>query len=207
MNSTWSSTDPNAKKPAQIDAMKKIKWIKIEVKEVSGTQITMSQTYHYDNGTESSQQSLSGDVKYQYLNFIIPSDLNKGDMIPRFITINGTAQLTYIGMNRNVTYAKYVMSFFSINVAQNMYWDRSTGILCEMNAESSIKAQNYTTTTSTSMMIIETDLWKIVTQISCSASKDTITEGSSLLVSGQIDSDLPGKTVTLTYRKPRWLYS
>jgi hypothetical protein len=109
--------------------------------------------------------------------------------------------------NRNVTYAKYVMSFFSINVAQNMYWDRSTGILCEMNAESSIKAQNYTTTTSTSMKIIETDLWKIVTQISCSASKDTITEGSSLLVSGQIDSDLPGKTVTLTYRKPRWLYS
>ena len=43
---------------------------------------------------------------------------------------------------------------------------------------------------------------KITTALSCSVSKDTITEGNSIVVLGSINATLSGKTVTLTYRKP-----
>jgi hypothetical protein len=38
--------------------------------------------------------------------------------------------------------------------------------------------------------------------LSCSISKDTITQGESIVVSGSLNVTLSGKTVTLTYKKP-----
>lgn len=49
----------------------------------------------------------------------------------------------------------------------------------------------------------ETSLWeKIRTALSCSFSKDTITQGGSIAVSGSINATLSGKTITLTYKMP-----
>jgi hypothetical protein len=43
---------------------------------------------------------------------------------------------------------------------------------------------------------------KMPSALSCYISKDTITQGESIVVSGSINVTLSGKTVTLTYRKP-----
>jgi len=45
-------------------------------------------------------------------------------------------------------------------------------------------------------------MWKMMTELSCSVSKDTITQGDSIVISGSLNVTLSGKTVTLTYRKP-----
>jgi len=43
---------------------------------------------------------------------------------------------------------------------------------------------------------------KTMTELSCFVSKDIITEGNSIVVSGSIKATLTGKTITLTYKKP-----
>ena len=205
MNSTWHSTDPNATEPDQIKEQRDVKWMKIDIQEVYGPQITMSQTYLYENGTETQLPPVSGDVNYQFLAFIIPSNLQKGDRISSgFMPFNPVdeAQGIYAGMRRNLTCANFTMSFFGINMTMKMYWDRFTGILCEMNTVTSMQVGSYVSTSSTSTKMTETNLWKIMTKLSCSVSQDTIKEGSSILVSGSIDADLLGRTVILTYAKP-----
>jgi hypothetical protein len=89
-----------------------------------------------------------------------------------------------------------------MNATMKMYWDRFTGILCEMNTTISMQVGSDVTTTSMSTKMTETNQWKIATKLSCSVSKDTITEGGSIPVTGYIDAYLPGKTVILTYTKP-----
>jgi hypothetical protein len=44
--------------------------------------------------------------------------------------------------------------------------------------------------------------WRAPTELSCSVSKNTITQGDGIVVSGSINVSLSGKTVTLTYKKP-----
>lgn len=204
MKGTWHSTDPNATEPDQIRELNDVEWMKIEIQEVYGAQITMSQTYLYVNGTETQLPLVSGNMDYQFLTFIIPSNIQKGGRVPgSYMPFNvDEAQGVYAGMKRNLTYANLTMSFFGVNATMKMYWDGSTGILCEMNTTISMQVGSDLTTRSTSTRMTETNLWKTVTQLSCSVSEDTVKEGGSILVSGSIDSDLLGKTVTLTYRKP-----
>jgi hypothetical protein len=83
-----------------------------------------------------------------------------------------------------------------------MYFDKTTGILCEMLMEASTPTAIYVTTTSTLMKMTDTNMWNIKTALSCSTSKDVITQGQSIVVSGSLNVTLSGKTVTLTYRKP-----
>lgn len=47
-----------------------------------------------------------------------------------------------------------------------------------------------------------TKFGKIPSALSCSVSKDTVTQGESIVVSGSINLTLSGITVTLTYKKP-----
>jgi len=42
----------------------------------------------------------------------------------------------------------------------------------------------------------------MTTELSCSVSKDTLTEGDSIIVSGSLSPALSGKAVTLTYKRP-----
>ncbi|MEM1582786.1 MAG: hypothetical protein QXK89_09820 [Candidatus Bathyarchaeia archaeon] len=68
-------------------------------------------------------------------------------------------------------YIGYSGSFFGMNMTQVTYWDKSTGILCEMFMEISMLTDIYITTILTSQKMIETSLWKITTEVSCSVSK------------------------------------
>jgi hypothetical protein len=199
----WQSTDPSATEPSQIEAFREIAWVKFEVQSVSNTYITILQTYHYKNGTEQSAPPMSGDMATQFITVVIPGNLSGGDVIPGTAApLNSTVSRSYAGANRAVNFLGGSGSSFGMNMTQSMYWDKATGMLCEMFMEISMPTGSYVTTTSTSLMMIETNLWKMATEISCSVSKNTITEGDSIVVSGSLSNTLSGKTVTLTYRRP-----
>jgi len=201
---TWQSTMPGATEPPQIQEMRKIEWLKVEVQGINATIMTILMTYHFKNGTDQTLAPMSGDIATQFLTFIIPSNLSTGDLIAGTAApINGTTIRNYAGMNRTVNYLGFSTSFFGVNMTQIMYWDKATGILCEMLMEMSTITDSYVTTTSTSIEMIETNVGgKTPSALSCSVSKDTITQGESIVVSGSINATLSGKTVTLIYRKP-----
>jgi hypothetical protein len=199
----WWSTDPSATEPSQINEFRKIEWVKFEVQSVSNTYITILQTYHYTNGTEQSAPPMSGDMATQFITVVIPGNLSGGDVIPGTAApINSTITQSYAGADRVVNCLDYSGSSFGMNMTQTMYWDKATGMLCEMFMEISMPTNSYVTTTSTSLVMTETNLWKMATELSCSVSKNALTEGDSITVSGSLSVPLSGKTVTLTYRKP-----
>ncbi|MEM2111912.1 MAG: Ig-like domain-containing protein [Candidatus Bathyarchaeia archaeon] len=203
ITASWQSTDPNATEPPQIEAFREIEWVKFEVQSISNTYIMILQTYYYKNGTEQLPPPMSGDMATQFVTGVIPSNLSEGYVIPgTAATINGTVTRSYAGASRAVNYLSYSGSSFGMDMTQTMYWDKATGILCEMLMEISMPTNGYLTTTSTSLKMIETNLWKVATEISCSVSKDTLTEGESIVVSGSLNATLSGKTIVLAYRRP-----
>ena len=200
---TWQSTDSSAAEPSQIEQLREIEWVKFEIQSVSNTHITILQTYHYKNGTDQSSPPMSGDIATQFITIVIPSDLSEYDVIPGTAApINSTISRSYAGANRVVNFLGYSGSFFGMNTTQIMYWDKATGMLCEMFMEISMPTNSFVATTSTSLVMIETNLWKMATDLSCSVSKNTLTEGDSTVVSGSLSATLSGKTVTLTYKRP-----
>ena len=204
VTATWQSTVPGATEPPQIQEMRKIEWMKVEVQGINATIMTLLMTYHFKNGTDQTLAPMSADMATQFLTFIIPSNLSTGDLIAGTAApINGTITRNYAGVNRTVNYLGFSSSFFGVNMTQIMYWDKATGILCEMLMEMSTITDSYVTTTSTSIRMIETNVGrKTPSTLSCSVSKDTITQGESIVVSGSINATLSGKTVTLIYKRP-----
>jgi len=202
-NYTWQSTDPAATEPPQFQEMRKIEYAKIEVQSINNTTITLLMTYHFINGTDQTLPPMSADMAAQFNTLVIPGNLSEGDIIPGTAApINGTISRSYTGANRVVNYLGYSSSFFGMNMTQNMYWDKTTGILCEMLMETSTLTDSYVTTISMLLKMTETNMWKMMTELSCSVSKDTITQGDSIVISGSLNVTLSGKTVTLTYKKP-----
>jgi len=200
---TWQSTDPSATEPPQIEAFRELEWVKFEIQNVSNTYITILQTYHFKNGSDQLLPSMSSDIATQFITVVIPSNLSDGDVIPGTAApINSTISRSYAGANRVVNYLGYSGSFVGMNMTQSMYWDKATGMLCEIFIENSMSTDSYVTTTSTSLVMIEANLWKMTTELSCSISKSALTEGDSIVVSGSLSAILSGKTVTLTYREP-----
>jgi len=162
ITATWQSTDPNAIKPPQFEELEKIEWVKVEVQSVSDTNITLLQTYHFENGTDQTLPLVSVDMATQFVTIVIPSNLTEGDVIPgTAASINGTIVRSYAGVNRNVNYISFSISSFGMNITQIMYWDKATGILCEMLMETSTPTDSYVTTISTLLNMTETNMWKI----------------------------------------------
>jgi hypothetical protein len=161
VNATWHSSDPNAVEPTQVKEQKQEMWMKIEVENVTNA-ITFSQIIHYQNGTEKALQPTVGDPKQNFLTYIVPSGLKQNDRIPSgYIPFSPVKEITgvYAGMRRSVAYTNFTMSFFGMNATMKMYWDRSTGLLCEMNTTTSTRINSDVSTQSTVTKMIETNLW------------------------------------------------
>ena len=199
---TWQPTDPSAAEPSDIEELRKTEWMEVEVQSVSNTYITIVGTYHFWDGTNKTFASMSADLAEQFLTFLIPSNLSKGDLIPGIGAIDDTVLRSYAGTSRNVNYINSSTYFSGTATTRSwgaMYWDKPTGILCELLMETSTP----TDFRSILLNMTETSLWeKIRTALSCSFSKDTITQGGSIAVSGSINATLSGKTITLTYKMP-----
>ncbi|MEM3580345.1 MAG: hypothetical protein QXH40_07595 [Candidatus Bathyarchaeia archaeon] len=135
-------------------------WVKIEVKSVSGTTVTVLLTMGPSGVSipymPAYGQTLSWDVSTgtgAFSFFIIYANAMVGDSVsgfgvPNLLQIQGEATRTYAGASRRVVYASYS----SYGMQESCYWDKETGVLLEWNMsaggiEFALKA-------------VETNLWQ-----------------------------------------------
>lgn len=137
-----------------------MEWTKVEVQSVSGTSVTLKTTVHYRNGTEDTD-TMNG------TGFIVDTDLSEGDDVLTPIPfgdetpldIAGLKQRTYAGASREVYYVDFDQEEMGMSIDFETYWDKATGILCEVAMSMSGELLEETVDISLSIKIIETNLW------------------------------------------------
>jgi len=123
-------------------------WIKMDVQSVADDNVEVKLTIHLENGTEKTKTD-SGDITAGSGNlslFIIEANLGVNDTIPwttkevtrtseerKKPSINGTVSRSYAGTNREVNYVNTTYTVQAFGVTLEAYWDKATGILCEMS--------------------------------------------------------------------------
>jgi hypothetical protein len=105
-----------------------VTWARMEIQDVEGKIMSVGITVKYSNGTqEEITTTFNLDTGQLGDDFIIPADLNSGDMFfdknVGNITISGVEERTYAGATRTVVYAAISGTTY--------YWDQATGILVE----------------------------------------------------------------------------
>jgi len=139
INVSWTGTGTE---PSSVTEAKKIDWMKIEVKSVSGTNVTVETTGQYKDGTAAPSSSRTIDVaKGSGMDILIPANLEEGDSIPQpsdqAIKINGTVTRTYCGASRSVNFVNITVSHGGTTGTTIMYWDKATGVMVEFYVSSS----------------------------------------------------------------------
>lgn len=171
INVSWNGTETE---PSDITDMKKIDWMKEEVKNVSGTEVTIETTVRYKNGTTAPSSNSTIDVAtggfipFLYMPFLlIAADLKEGDSIWQQSgagKINGTVTRTYCGASRSVNFEDMTIFIPSlkgqtVSYTVKVYWDKATGVMMELYMSLSAT----TSTTQGSMEILykatETNMW------------------------------------------------
>jgi len=206
---SWESTNPNSTMPSEYKELIDIQSIKITIINVSESLINLNLTKNFKNGT-STTYSGTIDVNKQEINIIYgfliirsnakPNELiypsgdntRLGEITTRNYAVGQIETISYI---RNVTSETTYTNF-------EIFYDTVTGVAAEFQYEKRVMSGSYTTTIIESLIVQNSNIWNIKTELSCSASKATITQGESIVVSGSLNVTLSGKTVTLTYRKP-----
>jgi len=178
---TWSSNDPNASKVwygMDLEMFNQTEWMRTEITQVSGTNVTMQSIQHFKNGSDDTSSGWidvdTGDT-VNATTMIISADLNENDAIYTSVDysdwlINETITRTYPDGARetnhiNMTYAvNYTIPpdiegyyFYSMN----FYWDRATGILVEDSFEVINQTGEYLTAWSMVSKITESNVWVI----------------------------------------------
>jgi len=170
----WSSKNPNAVEPQSVTDLKKTDWKLVTVTKVSGTNVTMSVSTKFNNGTQqdsiytanmtSALTTSKEDSEFGFL--IIPAGLSKGDSVRQSaIVINETLTKEFLGEDREVNYAGLrIQVEFETNY--EYYWDRQTGFLLKSRFSEfgyvwdDTAELFYETTTVIQIDIIETNLWQ-----------------------------------------------
>ena len=165
----WNMPDSVPESP-EFTELNEVVWSKLEVQDIDGTSITVKSTTHYENGTEeietitSDAETGSGDLNF----LIIEANLNPGANIPwEFwpgveLYINGTVSRTYAGASRSVNYIDVTMTESGATTTMKLYWDRTTGILCEMLMSTSMTYMGTSYSMSVSFKMTETNMWDSV---------------------------------------------
>jgi hypothetical protein len=178
---TWSSNDPNASKVwygMDLEMYNQTEWVRAEITQVSGTNVTIQSVEHFKNGTD----EVSGgwvDVEtgegVNATSMVIGANLNEGDPIYTAGDysnwfINETITRVYPGSTRetnhiNITYAFNYTIPPDIDVdyfySMNFYWDKATGIIVEDSFEVINQTGEYLTAWSMDLKITESNVWVI----------------------------------------------
>jgi hypothetical protein len=164
---SWSSNDPSAAPPSDLEEFNDTQWMQIEIAAVSGTNITGQMTSHYKNGTE---VTTGGWVDVDTGNsvnltvFIISANLGAGDSMYtsspyNTVTINETVSREYAVGARDTNHLDTSAVSGTLSYHFNYYWDKSTGIAVEYLQETVNQTGAYTTTSLIDLRIISSDLW------------------------------------------------
>jgi len=166
---SWSSNDPNAKPDPSVVNENATQWLQFAVTAISGTNITARLTTHFKNGTETTTNGWedvnTGD--YQILaGLFISVNLKPGDSLYNSSTynrafINETISRTYSSGVRDTDQFNAITTSGTLNYSSNYYWDKLTGVMVESQAETVNQTGKYTTTSSSDVQIISSDLWTV----------------------------------------------
>ena len=119
-------------------------WVRLEIQNVNGTEITILETIRYKNGAEE-PNTLSWDIDTGVEPWVIPANLNKGDPFP-FIyntaVVNDTLTQTYAGASRAVNLL--YLSRFEEYTELTAYWDQATGFLLEVSLNYTSPTESWT---------------------------------------------------------------
>lgn len=141
---SWSSTDPNAKPPADLVELNQTKTIQVTITKIEGPVVRMNITSHFENGTESQPSEELVNIWTGIGNgfgLVIAPDLSTGDLVypagERAFTINSTGTSTYSFGVRETCHsslnstdsAGYVYAFDSL------FFDKKTGVMLEWYTE------------------------------------------------------------------------
>jgi hypothetical protein len=117
-------------------AIEEIEWVKVEAKSISDTTVTAEQTIHFKNGTE--EMEIIGDALAS--GFVIEADLGEGDEVKAEFSgpgttkkIEGTISRIYAGASRKVNYVEFTVIQYNMTSTMKVYWDKKTGIICEIS--------------------------------------------------------------------------
>ena len=166
---TWWSSEAKPTPQLLVD-WNNTEWVKIEVQSVSGTNITAVQTNHFKNGTENTEtHTWNMTDRTRFLHslwyapdlFVIEANLSNGDLIKiESLTLTDTVSLKYAGRTREVNQMNTTFAQgHEIIVTVNAYWDKTTGILCELNETRLGALPGRFSRTSMTTKIIATNLW------------------------------------------------
>lgn len=145
-------------------------WLKLQVTDVSGKDVTLLSTSQFKNGT-----AIAGNDTISVWNIetgtqdgvtstqgpIIAANLNQGDTIPPTNTyvVNGTESRTYLGISRTVNILDASLSTPDYNATLTYVYDKASGMLLESTTQTVTQADPQPVTTTISYIVIETNIF------------------------------------------------
>jgi len=142
-------------------------WVKIEVLTMSGTSVTIVETWIYPNG-KTFNWTESADSYIQPANLTIGDEVFSETCRPHrlnsSVCISLMANRTYCEESRNACLAElsYTQPYFgdTLDAHQEYWWDKETGILLEKTYETTIERIGNDSKSTASSVITETNLWR-----------------------------------------------
>lgn len=109
-----------------------VEWARMEVIAAQSPNITVTLTSRFTDGiTDTITATINLETGHLIDDFIIPANLNVGDSFKDehygSITITGSQERTYVGVQRTVLYATMGNNTY--------YWDKATGVSVEGNTQ------------------------------------------------------------------------
>jgi hypothetical protein len=165
-NVTWTGTGTE---PSSITSLKNLAWMKVEIKSVSGTQVTAEVSGQYTNVTSyptsrGTMDVATGQGSGGFMTMLIAANLNAGDNLFQQqygspVKINGTISATYCGAMRSINYVDVTTTIMgSTTSTVKAYWDKATGVMVELYMSQSTTAPTAQTLTY-SYKATETNMW------------------------------------------------
>jgi len=168
---SWSSDDPSATFPSFLVDTNNTQWGELTIMYasiVSGN-VEGQKTSHYRNGTEITMgwwlNAYEGHSENITMS-IISANLAAGDSVYTLQPyntwiINETVPRTYLSGVRDTNHINQTSSNATQSYRYNFYWDKSTGVLVETLQETTTHTGAYTTTWSTDVQIISSNVWTV----------------------------------------------
>jgi len=160
----WMSTPPQPE-PPEAEQEKQVNYTRIIITKIVGTVVTFHKICYFKNGSQELSVHV-GDVVKGTGNLslqIIPSNLDKGDKVSEASgspIICETNFEEYAGALREVNFNRTSIQWgFNLTII-DLYWDRKTGILCELIILTDTFSENYNFSSLAQWKIIRTNLWE-----------------------------------------------
>jgi hypothetical protein len=145
-------------------------FLKLQVTDVSGKDVTLLSTSQFKNGTATAGNGTTSvwNVETGTQNGvpstqgpIIAANLNQGDLIPppNTYAVNRTESRTYLGADRIVNILEASLSTPSYNATLTYVYDKASGMLLESTTQTITQAEPEPVTTTISYSVIETNIF------------------------------------------------